>query len=671
MGGKDAASPRYIFTKVSHHHAALSRSREKPNWHITHTRSLSIAQQLEPITPCIFHPDDMDLLNYLDDDGISIEPEYYVPVIPLVLVNGSDGIGTGWSSTVPNHCARQVIANLRMMINGQEPPTLHPNYYGFTGEITKHSQKSDSYEVNGSVERVDDTTLMITELPIRKWTQDYKVFLEGMLTGDKKEDPCITDFRENHTDSTVSFTITAEKEMIDEFEKSKGGLMAKFKLNSTVSTSNMNLFDTGGKIRKFKSAEDIMSSFYAIRLEFYVKRKARLVEKLSKEKRMLENKARFVEEVCRGDLIVSNRKRKEILSELKNRGYELFPKDEKKGDGEAEEVEEETVDTDIHIATLAKGYEYLLGMKIWSLTFEKAEKLRSELAEKKKELADLEATEPSQIWLKDLDAIDTALDDRDEMMKRAQDKENKARDDAQKKPGRGKNAAPKKRAPRKKSLPRKSPPKKAILNNDDADSDVEVIMRKPAPKEPSKVAVAAKQPAKSREAVKPAAKKRQTPPSSPLNGEDLAARLNNCSVTPAKHSGEKRKESPTNESMDSDFEHVAKQNKKAAVMDTNDYDFEDSDESPIKKSKAVKAKKPTGRQPAKSKASAKPAPKRAAPKKLAAWSSDDDDSDDEEIDAPPVRAPPRAIRPRAQVVYKVDESSEEDGDDDGDDDDFE
>jgi DNA topoisomerase-2 len=43
----------------------------------------------------IFHPDDDELLNYLEDDGSNIEPEFYVPVIPMVLVDGADGIGTG------------------------------------------------------------------------------------------------------------------------------------------------------------------------------------------------------------------------------------------------------------------------------------------------------------------------------------------------------------------------------------------------------------------------------------------------------------------------------------------------------------------------------------------------------------------------------------------------
>lgn len=106
LGGKDAASPRYVFTK------------------------------LEKITRTIFHPDDDELLNYLSDDGVSIEPDFYMPVIPMVLVNGSDGIGTGYSSTINNHDPRAIIANLRRMIRGEPLEPMKPHYYGFTGEVS-------------------------------------------------------------------------------------------------------------------------------------------------------------------------------------------------------------------------------------------------------------------------------------------------------------------------------------------------------------------------------------------------------------------------------------------------------------------------------------------------------------------------------------------------------
>ena len=348
MGGKDAASARYIFTK------------------------------LEPIARAIFHSDDDPVLNYLNDDGNMIEPEYYVPVIPMILVNGADGIGTGWSSAVSNFNPREIVANIRRKIAAEPTETMDPFYSGFTGDIKKETK--GKYIVRGKIDRVDSSTLRITELPLKKWTQQYKEFLEAMMVADPKkpETPIIIkDFKENHTETTVDFTITSEKDLIDEFEQDPKGLFGKFKLQSSLSTSNMTLFDADGKIVKYDSPEAILDAFFDIRLEYYGKRKVHLLKMLAAEKLMLSNKARFVEEVCGGSLVVNNRKKKDLLEELKDRKYDLILKGQK-DDGDNETDEEEETST----AELAKGYEYLLGMQIWSLTFEKAQELRRKLNEK-------------------------------------------------------------------------------------------------------------------------------------------------------------------------------------------------------------------------------------------------------------------------------------------------
>mmetsp|Transcript_15374 Transcript_15374/g.31098 ORF Transcript_15374/g.31098 Transcript_15374/m.31098 type:complete len:1416 (+) Transcript_15374:116-4363(+) len=463
MGGKDHASARYVFTR------------------------------LEKIARTIFHPDDDPLLNYLNDDGLSIEPEYYMPVIPLVLVNGSDGIGTGWSSTIQNHNPRDVISNIRKMINGDEPEEMHPYFSGYTGEIIPETgSREGSYFVKGRIERIDDTSLLITELPIGKWTQDYKAFLETLMAGTDKSPSEISDFKENHTDTTVSFTVIATKEKIDEFERAKDGLHGKFKLTTTISTRNMNLFDTNGKIHKYKTSLDILRMFFGHRLEFYFKRKAMLLTKMKKDLNILENKARFVEEVCSGDLVVSNRKRKDLLSELQSRGYDLFPKDVTK-DAIEDENDEESIDEDTSDANLAKGYEYLLGMKIWSLTFERAEQLRKERAEKAEEVDKLEATSPETIWLNDLDAIDEALDERDVALQLETKKETNAQTANRAYQARKKASATKK-APTKKVTAKKAPAKKAevmdLSDSDGDDDDDDFPMPKPTPAQTAEVAIA-------------------------------------------------------------------------------------------------------------------------------------------------------------------------------------
>ena len=161
----------------------------------------------------------------------------------------------------------------------------------FALQVIEDPSKRGTFSANGEIERIDDTTLHISELPIRKWTQDYKSFLEKLLTGDGKTSE-IKDFRENHTDTTVSFTVVCSKDKIDEFEKDKNGLCGKFKLSGSLTTSNMNLFNEEGRIVKFEDTREILETFYSIRLHFYEKRKDFLLEKLQIEQRKLSNKVR-------------------------------------------------------------------------------------------------------------------------------------------------------------------------------------------------------------------------------------------------------------------------------------------------------------------------------------------------------------------------------------------
>jgi DNA topoisomerase-2 len=362
--------------------------------------------------------------------------------------------------------------------------------------------------MKGIIERTNDDTLLVSELPIRRWTQDYKMFLEGLLVADAKGSTAdIKDFRENHTDTTVSFTITAEKAKIDAWEAMpKGGLYSKFKLTGSLSSGNMHLFNTENQIVKYGSPESMLKEFYTLRLEFYEKRKVLLVQKLHREQSTLSNKARFVEEVCSGVLVVSNRKKVELLNDLHERGYDLF-------DNKTEKTNENDVDgeeNDPSGSKLAKGYEYLLGMKIWSLTFEKAEELRAQLAERTAELEELEATSPNQIWLNDLDSIEEAMDERDIGIEEAEQDELKAQKKNQKRTAniKKKAAATKKRGKKKadtwESDLEDSSDEEVDLGSD---SEVAVVKKTTARRKPA----AAKKTAAKSTAPKSAAPKKAAP----------------------------------------------------------------------------------------------------------------------------------------------------------------
>lgn len=404
MGGKDAASPRYVFTK------------------------------LESITRAIFHPDDDYLLKYLDEDGQTIEPEHYVPVIPLILVNGADGIGTGWSTSIPTYNPRNIISNLREMIAGeQHVRDMIPFFRGWEGNITRNEDNDANFIVSGTATATDDT-IIISELPIGKWTNDYKQMLESMMIGNTTDgastNSIVKDFKENHTDTTVHFTVRIPSDKMVGIRAEIGGIHKKFKLTGTVSTTNMHAFDPQGKITKYNDVSEIMNTFFHVRLDFYTKRKAFLVDKLTSEFEKLDNKVRFVAAVIGGTLTVSNRKKDDILADLQTRQFKPIYPDKAQTqykDGDSNVQEDNATDDDLNFSTassIAGGYEYLLGMKLWHLTTEKMNSMTAERDGKGSELARLRKQTVRSMWMADLDALEDALNKFDAAIELAREGEN-------------------------------------------------------------------------------------------------------------------------------------------------------------------------------------------------------------------------------------------------------
>lgn len=385
QGGKDAASPRYIFTLLS------------------------------PLAKHLFHNLDEPLLRHLFDDNQKIEPEYYVPIIPMVLVNGAEGIGTGWSTRVPNYDPREVVRNILRMLEGEEPTPMKPWYKNFKGEVEQLD--SQRFVVSGEVAILGSNKIEITELPIRVWTQTYKEnVLEMMLHGSEKTPPFITDYKEYHTDTTVRFVVTMNPEKLQQAEAQ--GLHKVFKLQATISTSSMVLFDSKGCLRKYETPEEILKEHFELRLSFYQRRKSYLEGLLGAESSRLENQARFILEKIDNKIVIENKKKVDMIRTLQERNYDSDPvKSWKEAQKTAEEEEEERQESNSDSeeegtsATSAADYDYLLGMSLWSLTREKKEELLKKRDDKRAELAAIQAKTPSDLWRDDLDIFMTALDE--------------------------------------------------------------------------------------------------------------------------------------------------------------------------------------------------------------------------------------------------------------------
>lgn len=74
-----------------------------------------------PLAKLLFPAVDSNLLKFLYDDNQKVEPEWYIPIIPMVLVNGAEGIGTGWACKIPNYDPREIVNNINRMLNHQDP----------------------------------------------------------------------------------------------------------------------------------------------------------------------------------------------------------------------------------------------------------------------------------------------------------------------------------------------------------------------------------------------------------------------------------------------------------------------------------------------------------------------------------------------------------------------
>eukprot|EP00536_Pseudo-nitzschia_multiseries_P002545 jgi/Psemu1/235795/estExt_Genewise1.C_340082 len=375
-GGEDAASPRYIFTHLS------------------------------PVSRYLFPEDDDVLLDYLEEDGQRIEPKYFCPIIPLLLVNGSQGIGTGWSTFIPQHEPTSVLDYIRAKLDDAlDIPRIEPYTKGFQGSIQREENGYTSY---GKIKILDNKTVYIDELPIGVWTNNYKSLLLKMQSNGG-----IVGFREDHTTTKVSFTVKLKPSQLQRMEQS--GLEKAFKLTSTLQLTNMNAFNTHGLIQKFDSAESIADAYFPTRLSLYADRKSVLMSEMNYKSAVLKNKARFIQLVSEGkfDLMSGQLTEEKSVSELKSLGFKTF--DELKSLRNQNRVHEKLIEGGLSESTDDEvteenhsdksSFDYLFKMPLSSLTSDKISALTKEASETESNLNEIRDLRSEELWLSDLEKL--------------------------------------------------------------------------------------------------------------------------------------------------------------------------------------------------------------------------------------------------------------------------
>jgi DNA topoisomerase-2 len=357
QGGADSASERYIYT------------------------------QLNSITRLIFPPEDDAVLHYLNDDGFLVEPMFYVPIIPMILVNGTKGIGTGFSTEILSYNPIDIIHYLQNKINNE--PFLGefvPYYEGYTGKIEKISD--GKFVVKGKYENIGPDKIRVTELPVGVWTDTFKELLETLTdnvdkTG-KKIVPVIKEYQDMSKDTTIDFIITFTKGKVAEYETITedygcNHIEKLLKLYTTISTSNMHLFNAEEKLKKYSLVEDIIDDYYITRFGLYEKRKEYVLNVIERDLKILKNKAQYIKENIEDTIDLRRKTKEQVCLLLQGKNYDVIDNDPE--------------------------YKYLTKMPMDSVSEENAEKLFTETNKKKEEYERMKEIAPQQMWLSELDVL--------------------------------------------------------------------------------------------------------------------------------------------------------------------------------------------------------------------------------------------------------------------------
>jgi DNA topoisomerase-2 len=372
-GGSDHASPRYIFTRLSNY------------------------------TNVLFDSRDNSILDYLSDDGMCIEPNFFAPILPMILVNGSKGIGTGYSTSVPSFELSTIIQNIKSLLVNKDvaikQPLLEmkPWFKHFKGSIVQDALKPGIWITTGLYQQTSPTKILITELPIGTWITDYIEFLKCLVDEYKppskdsnphsKHPFCgllkNVEYIKPHANLDENKDVKIQIEFCNKYTMSLVNIK-NLKLSSSIYINNMYLFDSSNKLVKYNTPQDILLDYYNVRIDLYDKRKQHIIKVLEHDLLVVSNKIRFIQEYLSGILLIAKVSEATVLQQLYSRNY--------------------------HPTTQPLPFDYLLGMSIKSLTLERINNLEQQCASKQKELDYYTNTTCNQLWLHDLEQLEKKIE---------------------------------------------------------------------------------------------------------------------------------------------------------------------------------------------------------------------------------------------------------------------
>lgn len=312
---------------------------------------------------------DFDLCKPKFEEGEEIEPEYFLPIIPTVLLNGGSGIAVGFATNILNRHPLEIIDACIDTLNNKPSRKLRPWLAEFHGEINGVIGTGRSWTFQGYHKVKNTTTVEVTELPPSFTYEKYEAYLDSLIDSGK-----IVSY-EDHSSERPQYTI--------KFQRAKLALLVKRnRLASLLKMQeqqgeNITTLDEHGQIKTFDTAEDLLKYFVEFRLGVYQQRKDLLVSNLNNEIKLLGAKARFIKAIIDKEIVVANKPKAQIIDQI----------------------------IEVGIKKVNGNYDYLLSMPIYTLTFEKYQELLNKVQNKEHELEVTKKKEPKDFYLEDLNSL--------------------------------------------------------------------------------------------------------------------------------------------------------------------------------------------------------------------------------------------------------------------------
>lgn len=310
---------------------------------------------------------DFELLTPQYDDGYEIEPKYFLPIVPAVLLNGGSGIAIGFATDILNRNPIDLIDACINYLNDKKFKTLLPWWNNYIGDVI---EKDDRYYAYGKMDIVNSTTVNITELPPSMTYEKYEAHLNKLL-----ESRYITYYEDNCSKS-ISYTVKFRREDLSKYQQDMHQFLSKMKLVESY-TENLTCLDEHGKLKIFNNVEEIIKYFVDFRLTYYDKRKKYIIAQLERELKILNNRARFIKSIIENKIKINNRQKTDIINDLIAMKFDMVD----------------------------DSYSYLLSMAIYSLTKEVYEEILKKEVEKKKELESSKNLVPKDMYMEDLNEL--------------------------------------------------------------------------------------------------------------------------------------------------------------------------------------------------------------------------------------------------------------------------